>query len=106
MLLAQIAPAAPLEVPPDAISALTDALNTSSFVVAACVAVLILAPLLLKAFGVKVPFLDPIVVVLLSVAKSFNKPKEAAASVPAKPVEGVGNIAEVHDINELKGPKQ
>ncbi len=105
-MFAQFAPAAPLEVPPDALSALTDALSTGSWIVAACVAVLILAPLILKAFGVKVPFLDPIVLVLLSVAKSFSKPKEAAASVPAKPAEGVGDVAQVHDINELKGPKQ
>ncbi len=73
-----------VDVPPDALSALTDALAQHSWVVAACVAVLILAPLLLKAFNVKVPFLDPIVNVLLGIAKSFGKPKEAAAEVPPR----------------------
>ena len=95
-------PAAPdLNVPDDVLVALTDALTSQSYIVAGLVAVLILAPLLLKAFGVKVPFLDTIVKVLLAVAKSFSKPKP----VEHPPAEGVDEVAKVHDINELKGPR-
>ncbi len=93
-----------VDVPPDVLSALLDALANRSWIVAAIVGVLLLVPIVLKAFKVNVPLLDPIVEILLKVVKSFAK-KPAAPSEPAKPAEGVDEVAEVHDINELKGPK-
>ncbi len=95
-----------VDVPPDAIAALSEALASHSYIVAAVVAVLVLAPLLLKAFKVNVPFLDPILSVLLKVAQSFVKSKPVVnPAEPPKPVDGVDQVAQVHDINELKGPK-
>ncbi len=94
-------------VAPDTLLALQEALASHSWVVAAVIGVLILAPLILTAFGVKVPFLEPLVNVLIAVAKSFNK-KPTAPAAPPEPVKGTGAVAEVHDINELKnkGPFQ
>ncbi len=92
----------------DAVLALQDSLAAHSYIVAACIAVLILAPLILKAFKVNVPLLDPLLGVLLGVAKSFaKKPAPPVSMITAPPdplpeVKGVEDVAKVIDINELK----
>lgn len=102
ILLAQV------DVPPDALQTLTDALgmhSTLGYVVAGVLAVLILLPLLLKALGKNVPILDAVIVFLFGLLKSLVKKREVEVVKAEVEEKGVDGVAQVHDINELKGPK-
>lgn len=103
-----------LQVSNDAVQTLHDALaaqSTAGWIVAGVAAVVIILPLVLKALGKSVPLLDTLLDVVLSVAKSFVKPKdpvdvngtpEQKAAEAAQP--GVKAVGDVVDINSLKKP--
>lgn len=78
--------------------------STAGYVVAGLAAVLFLVPLVLKALGRSIPFLDPIIEVAISVLKSFATAKKptpeeiaaAKAEQAAEPgVEKVANVVEL-----------
>ena len=90
----------------DALQLIHDAIANHGYLVAGLAAVLFLVPVVAKAFGKEIPFLDPVLKVALGVLKTFNKPKESAAEVPPAPlVPPTGLDNKVVDINSLKPPE-
>ncbi len=83
---------------PELTQILQDALGqhtTTGYVLAAVVALCILVPLVLKAMGKNIPFLDTLVNVIVMVLRGAVKKPEP--EVPVEPPKGVGNVVELKD---------
>jgi hypothetical protein len=91
----------------DASQLVHDAIANHGYIVAALAGLIVLVPIVLKALGKDIPFLDGVLEVVVGVLKSFNKPKDAAAAIPpAPPAEvakepGVEKVASVTNITDL-----
>lgn len=97
----------PLDVPPDLLVMLQDALgmhSTLGYVLAGVVAVLVLLPIVLKAFGKSVPLLDPLLKVASAIVSRLVKGKTVVeppkAEVEKQP--GASNVVELKDWPEDK----
>lgn len=97
----------PLDVPPDLLVMLQDALgmhSTLGYVLAGVVAVLVLLPIVLKAFGKSVPLLDPLLKIAAAIVSRLVKGRTVVeppkAEVEKQP--GASNVVELKDWPEDK----
>lgn len=97
----------PLDVPPDLLVMLQDALgmhSTLGYVLAGVVAVLVLLPIVLKAFGKSVPLLDPLLKIASAIVSRLVKGRTVVeppkAEVEKQP--GASNVVELKDWPEDK----
>lgn len=97
----------PLDVPPDLLVMLQDALgmhSTLGYVLAGVVAVLVLLPIILKALGKSVPLLDPLLKIASAIVSRLVKGKTVVeppkAEVEKQP--GASNVVELKDWPEDK----
>lgn len=97
----------PLDVPPDLLVMLQDALgmhSTLGYVLAGVVAVLVLLPIILKALGKSVPLLDPLLKIASAIVSRLVKGRTVVeppkAEVEKQP--GASNVVELKDWPEDK----
>ncbi len=95
--------------PPDDIMTLIhDALANHGWVVAGIAAVVLIVPMILRAFKINVPFLDTVLGVLLQLLREVErkqeadkKAREAETAAKAVPPQGVAAVADVVPIDAL-----
>jgi len=97
----------PVDVPPDLLVMLQDALgmhSTLGYVLAGVIAVLVLLPIILKALGKSVPLLDPLLKIASAIVSRLVKGKTVVeppkAEVEKQP--GASNVVELKDWPEDK----
>ncbi len=88
--------------PPDDVAQLLhDALANHGWIVAGVCAVLLIAPMVLKAFNVNVPFLDTILGVLVKILRDVETKQEAAKAKANAEAPGIAAVGNVVGIDEL-----
>ncbi len=88
----------------DAAQLLHDSIANHGYLVAALAAVLVLVPIVLKAFGKSLPFVDGLLEAAVGALKAFSKPK--VVPVPTEPEKaaepGVANVVDIKKLSDDK----